>query len=241
MQQTESLLLPDARTINVVRHDKFIGGTKAIVLPQILSNMANGKPVHFTYATPSWGYAQHALAVSCKRIGCTAHVFFPKRKEPSLPSQLAEQAGAIMHPIKPGYLSTVQARQRQWQEANPDSIALPFGFAMPELSEALTSFAKTIKPQPTPSARIWLAAGSGTLWQSLAKAWPNNRFGVVQVGREVKHKPQAGDLLFKAPESFERIAKVPPPFESAANYDAKVWQFVLQHAASGDYFWNVAG
>ena len=43
-----------------------------------------------------------------------------------------------------------------------------------------------------------------------------------------------------APEQFQDAALLPPPYPSVPNYDAKLWQFVLQAGQAGDYVWNVA-
>lgn len=234
--------LPDGRFIFVVRHDLVDGGTKALVLPSILDNLANSGKTKFSYATPSWGYAQYALAATCKKMGHEAHIFVPARKERSLPTTLASDAGAIVHEVRVGYLAVVQKRESEWLQENPDAVGIPFGVDIPEMSNGLSSLASWMEPQPPKDSRVWVAAGSGTLWRSLSKAWKDNPFGVVQVGKDIDWSGlRSNDMKFKAPEKFERPAKKPPPFPSALNYDAKVWQFILAHAADGDVFWNVAG
>ncbi len=45
--------------------------------------------------------------------------------------------------------------------------------------------------------------------------------------------------LHVAPEKFWERALVLPPYPSVSTYDAKVWQFVLEHGNDGDYVWNV--
>lgn len=234
--------LPDGRFVFVVRHDHVPGGTKALVLPGILNGIAGGTPTRFSYATPSWGYAQHALAATCVSMGHEAHIFVPARKERSVPTALAADAGAVLHEVRPGYLSVVQKRQVEWLVDNPGAVGLPFGLHMPEMDTGLIAVAHGMVPQPPRAARVWVAAGSGTLWRALMRAWPDNLFGVVQVGKAVDFSNmRAGDLFHIAPEKFERPAKQPPPFPSAPNYDAKVWQFVVAHAKDGDVVWNVAG
>ena len=47
--------------------------------------------------------------------------------------------------------------------------------------------------------------------------------------------------FYIAPEKFYEKAKLPPPYPSVPEYDAKVWQFVKNHGKPGDYIWNVAG
>ena len=66
---------------------------------------------------------------------------------------------------------------------------------------------------------------------------------VVQVGKSVIVPKNLKDRikLWWSPQKFNEIPKILPPYKSIKNYDAKVWQFVLQHGVSGDYIWNVAG
>lgn len=234
--------LPDGRFVFVVRHDHVEGGTKALVLPGILDNLAGGRATRFTYATPSWGYAQHAIAATCRDMGHEAHIFFPARKQHSTPTGMAAEAGAVLHPVRPGYLSVVQKREAEWVAANPGAVRLPFGLDTPAMSSGLANVARSMVPQPPTSARVFVAAGSGTLWRSLMQAWPKNRFAVVQVGRDLDWGGlRPDDLQLQAPEKFEQPAREPPPFPSAANYDAKVWRFINSFAVDGDVFWNVAG
>lgn len=234
-------VLPDGRRVYVVRHDHVPGGTKALVLPKILTDLAGGTPTKFSYATPSWGYAQFALSVTCKAAGHEAHIFVPARKERSVPTALAADAGAVLHEVRPGYLSVVQKRQAEWLVDNPGAVGLPFGLHMAAMDAGLEDVAHSMT-RPPKGRRVWVAAGSGTLWRALVRAWPSCKFGVVQIGKEVDlTELRAGDLSFVAPEKFERPAKQPPPFPSASNYDAKVWQFVIAHALDGDVVWNVAG
>jgi hypothetical protein len=226
------------RRLSVVHHDTVEGGTKALVLPDILRKI--GADV-YVYASPSWGYAQFALAVACAEVGATARIYVPARKQPSTPTQAAIAAGAVVEQIRPGYLNVVQKRAADWSAAHGARL-LPFGLHMPEMTLGLVGLAEQIYPQPEPDARVWVAAGSGTLWQALQLAWPRSVFGVVQVGKPLRADWLRGpDCLYVAPEKFERPAKQPPPFPSAANYDAKVWQFIQQDARDGDVFWNVAG
>lgn len=62
-----------------------------------------------------------------------------------------------------------------------------------------------------------------------------------QVGKKVWPDQYKGmdAKLFEAPERFQEDARRQPPYPSVRNYDAKLWQFVEQHAEEGDYVWNV--
>jgi hypothetical protein len=47
--------------------------------------------------------------------------------------------------------------------------------------------------------------------------------------------------LFIAPEPFYEKSRRLPPYPSVSNYDAKLWQFVMEKGQEGDYIWNVGG
>jgi hypothetical protein len=77
----------------------------------------------------------------------------------------------------------------------------------------------------------------GTKARALSVLFDMEHREYVQVG----HVPDVGRaVLHKAPERFEDDAKVPPPFPSCSNYDAKAWRFIAEHAKPHALFWNVA-
>lgn len=83
---------------------------------------------------------------------------------------------------------------------------------------------------------VWAVAGSGALIRALQAAWPQARCYAVQIGRD----PDIGNAqLYRAPESFEQRAQLPPSFPSSSWYDAKAWRFIRQYATPGALFWNV--
>lgn len=213
----------------VVRDDLLPGGTKRRLLDGLLSQR---REEEFVYATPAYGYAQIALAHSCRAIGKRATIFVAKRAKPHKRTLEAKRAGARVIQVPHGYLNVVQKRARDYCESTGAAL-LPFGFDSEEFSDLLAQCAKTLPIKPT---EVWTAAGSGTLSRSLQKAWPSARFFAVQVGRT----PNVGRAtLLKAPEKFEIDAKHPPPFPSCSNYDAKVWQFMTRRGSEGALFWNV--
>lgn len=212
----------------VWRDDLRQGGTKAAVLGQFLEP---GRA--YAYPGPCEGYAQLALAYAAKEAGAVAHLFCAARKERHPLTVQAEAAGAILHEVRPGYLTCVRAAARTFC-ADGCTELLPFGLAFPAFEDALTEYARSVPANPP---EVWVAAGSGTLSRALARAFPAARIHAVRVGRP----PECGGAeLHEAPEPFARKAKAPPPFPSCANYDAKVWQFFLNRAAPGALFWNVA-
>lgn len=211
-----------------MRDDLFPGGTKA----RVLSCLFDGRP-EYVYASPVQGYAQIALAHAARAAGKTATVFCAARAKEHVRTAEARRAGAKVVAVRPGYLSVVQARAREYC-ASTGAKLLPFGVDCEEVIEALAGVARSL---PIAPAEVWAAAGSGTMIRALQRAWPAARFFAVRVGAE----PNVGRAaLLVAPEKFEQRAVSPPPFPSCDNYDAKVWQFIRQRASPGALFWNVA-
>lgn len=224
--------MPEIETIEgiqVVRDDRFPGGTKARVLPEILASL---KAEEFVYASPAYGYAQIALAYSAREIGKQATVFVAKRNELHPWTAKARQAGAKIVQVPFGYLSNVQAKAKEYAGLT-NAYYMPFGFDFPLFHTRLAELAAQIaEPQ-----EVWSVAGSGTLTRALQQAWPEAKFNAVRIGATFDGGRAE---IITAPEKFEQNAKVKPPFASCANYDAKAWRFIKQQAKPGALFWNVA-
>lgn len=205
------------------------GGTKERAVAKFIGSIDNDVLV---YASPREGYAQIALARACSRIGKKAVIFLPKGKELLTPSVLAKEFGAELIEVKPGYLSNIQAKARDYAAAGGHHL-LPFGLACEEMIQAIADVAKEHYSGPTPK-KVWCASGSGTLAAGLARAFPDSEIHAVKVGHDFD---APGATIYTAPEKFQQDAQVVPPFSSCMHYDAKIWQFAK---GSNGLLWNVA-
>ena len=219
--------------VHVVRDDLFQGGTKARFLP-VLFEQAD----EVVYASPAEGGAQTALAHTAAKLGKRATIFVAKRAKPHPRALEAKRVGAKVMQVSPGYLTVVQARAREYCNRTGAKLA-PFGVDLPEAIETIAGAALETGLRPD---EVWCASGSGVLARSLAKAWPNARRHVVQVGRELKPSDVAGATIHKAVLPFSKAIKGQPPFPSCPHYDAKAWQICkARHGAGLVVFWNVTG
>lgn len=219
--------------IYVIRDDLFPGGTKARFLP-VLFNDAD----EVVYASPCEGGAQTALATVAASLGKQATIFIAKRKTPHPRGLMAKRLGAKVLQVSPGYLSVVQARARAYCAATGAKLA-PFGVNMPEAIDVIAAAAKASGLKPD---EVWCASGSGVLARALAKAWPNARRHVVEVGRELSSADVAGAKIYKAGLPFEKAIAARPPFPSDLHYDAKAWATCKARRGAGlVVFWNVTG
>lgn len=228
------IVLERVEHLQVVRDDLMPGGTKARAI-SVLFDMEHRE---YVYASPVQGYAQVALAHAAKAAGCYAHVFCAERKVTHARTLEAASLGAIIHELRPGYLSQVQAAARAFVQDTPEAKLLPFGLDDEQFIEALADVGRKVARRLfVPPPQVWTVAGSGVLSRALQRVWPESEFHAIQIG----HAPNVGRaILHRAPERFEEDAKLPPPFPSCSNYDAKAWRFLKKLALPDSLFWNVA-
>jgi hypothetical protein len=224
------LRVDEIEGIRVVRDDLTLGGTKRRALDSLIDQIDQDELI---YATPAYGFAQIALAASCRAAGKKATVVVAGRKARHPRTQLAERLGAeIVEVEKGGYLTTVQKRASDLAFER-GAYLVPFGMEDEIFIEAIANVARELGEQPK---EVWCVAGSGVLSRSLQRAWPEAQHHAVQIGKEPS---VAGARLWKAPEKFEDPAQDPPPWPSCDNYDAKAWRFLREHAGEGALFWNL--
>lgn len=214
----------------VVRDDLLEGGTKRRVIQPLVAAM---DAQEFVYASPAYGYAQLALAVSARACGKRATIFTAKRKQPHRLTLAAHRAGAKVVMVPYGYLSNVQAKARAYSE-KVGAVNVPFGVDTPESIAAIAGAARSIGISPE---EVWTVSGSGTLSRGLQSAWPDASFHTVLIGAKGPNTGKA--KVYRAPEKFEADARSKPPWPSSPNYDAKAWAFMKRAASDGALFWNV--
>lgn len=217
----------------VVRDDLFPGGTKARFLPILFEHAEE-----VVYASPAEGGAQTALAHTAAKLGKRATIFVAKRAKPHARALEAKRVGAKIMQVPCGYLNVVQARAREYCRRTGALLA-PFGVNLPEAIATIAAAAKATGIMPD---EVWCASGSGVLARSLARAWPNARRHVVEVGRELSPADVAGATIHKAGVPFNKALAERPPFPSDPHYDAKAWFKCRAKRGSGVVlFWNVTG
>lgn len=219
--------------IAVARDDLFPGGTKARFLPVLYQDADE-----VVYASPAEGGAQTALAHTAATLGKRATIFVAKRKQPHDRALEAKRLGAKVMQVPHGYLNVVQARAREYCQRTGAKLA-PFGVNLPEAIETIAAAARATGLEPD---EVWCASGSGVLARSLARAWPNARCHVVQVGRDLTPQEVHGATIHRAGIPFSKAIKGQPPFPSCPHYDAKAWKICkARHGAGLVLFWNVTG
>jgi len=219
--------------VTVVRDDLFPGGTKARFLP-VLFDSAD----EVVYASPAEGGAQTALAHTAAALGKRATIFVAKRAKPHPRALEAKRVGAKVMQVSPGYLTVVQARAREYCNRTGAMLA-PFGVNLPAAIDRIAEAALMTGLEPD---EVWCASGSGVLARGLAKAWPDARRHVVEVGRKLSADEVAGARIHEAGLPFSKALKERLPFPSCPHYDAKAWRICKARRGAGlVLFWNVTG
>ncbi|MCR6673246.1 pyridoxal-phosphate dependent enzyme [Devosia ginsengisoli] len=227
--------------IFVVRDDLAPGGTKARYLSVLFEQCDE-----LVYASPAEGGAQTALAYCAQAMGKRATIFVAKRAQPHPRALMAKALGAKVLQVSPGYLAVVQKRAADYCAARGAMLA-PFGVDLPEAIDAIAQAAGTAQLADHPDQawsidEVWCASGSGVLARGLAKAFPNARRHVVQVGRELSPDDVAGATIHIHPRKYAQHAQSKPPFPSDPHYDAKAWEICKAERGPGRVlFWNVTG
>ena len=225
----------------VVRDDLFPGGTKARFMPVLFEGALEA-----VYASPAEGGAQTALATVAKEFGSQATIFVAARAKIHPRTLEAARLGAKVVPVRPGYLSVVQARAKDYTKTSGARL-VPFGVDLPEAITRLTESALETGLVPD---EVWCAAGSRGLWRRRDQILEKElaRRHVVQVGRELEAKDVANATIHIYTRPFSDVAKTLPPFPSDPHYDAKAWEVLgldpRMTAPKGPgrvVFWNVAG
>jgi len=219
----------------IVRDDLIGGGSKIRFADYLIRSQPEIK--EWVYgSSPATGYAQISLARLCTKYDKKAVIFMADRAvEKRHPYQLqAIQEGAIMNWVPNGMLSVTEKRARDYVSDNPTSRRLlPIGFDDPTVIASIIRVAQSMDVSPS---EVWTVGSSGTLTRGLQLAWPDAEFHCVRVG----HTGTYGRAkIYKSSYAFNKPTKVLPPFPSAPTYDAKAWEFMLEHASPGALFWNV--
>lgn len=232
----------DERLFHVINDaEKFEAGSKERALPLLL-NLAE---THSTlvYVGPKSGYAQIAVAKAAHLAGSKAVLFLQSFDDNE--TSMTDRARA--------YNAIINYRGKSLLDIDKEAQAyiiqhggylVQFGLMEEKICSSIEQAIRdevSMTDFPSPVTRIWLAAGSCTLLNTLYKVFPHAHFLVIQVGKTIwpdmynKHNT----TIFKSELSFITPTTILPPYSSIATYDAKIWSFVLRHGQSGDYILNV--
>lgn len=241
----------DGRVFNLIDESHLPGGSKQRVMFHLFKQPGWSDYDEYIYAGPHIGYAQVALAYVCRKLGRKATVFIDISKDQHAPlTTLAKRLGAniVYYPRhrRGKRLKYIQEQSAKYVAGNPRRKLIPFGLNTPGVQDAYTHVLSPLRDaiKVTPK-RIWVAGGSGLIFTTLGKLFPNTEIHVVQVGKKIWPDQMSvlptGSRLYVSPYKFNESYPDDIPYNTPDNYDGKVWPFVLKYGQSGDWIWNTAG
>lgn len=213
----------------VVRDDLLPGGSKQRYLPALMEGARE-----VVYAGPAWGGAAVGIAYTARELGIRATLFYAARASLAPRQRLAQAQGARLELIRPGYLSVVRARAREYCQRTG---ARHLEWGLPEVERLVSESFAGLEWPAVPE--VWVSAGSGTFLRGLKRVFAPVPVIGVQVGHELTATERAGCRIIKHPLAFEQRTTASVPFPSCRHYDAKAWELACRLAKPGALFWNV--
>ena len=217
----------------IVRDDLIGGGSKMRFADYLITS--NPEVEEWVYgSSPATGYAQISLSCLCRKYGKKSVIFMADRavEKDTLTSCKRLKRVLIMHWVPNGMLSVTEKRARDYVSDSPTSRRLlPIGFDDPTVLASVIRVAQSMDVKPR---EVWTVGSSGTLTRGLQLACTQDaEFHCVRVG----HSAEYGRAkIYKSTYAFNKATKVLPPFPSAPTYDAKAWEFMLEHASPAHFF-----
>jgi hypothetical protein len=213
----------------VVREDLINVGSKARAGEFLISQT---KQDTIVYVQPRFGFAGVSLTELCKKYNKKLVLFMPSSKEISDHQAFCIQNGCEYHFHRIAAMPNLNIIAKNYAEQN-DALFIPLGLRHRYVTAMIIKVASEIKEPKS----FWTAFSTGVLNRALQIAWPNAKANGVAVSRNIKDGEKGRANLISHYRNFSQDSLILPPFPSAKNYDAKVWEYVKE----GELFWNVAG
>ena len=213
----------------VVREDLLSVGTKARAGELLIATSESDTIV---YVQPRFGFAGISLTELCKKYNKRLVLFMPSSKEISDHQAFCIENGCEYHFHRIAAMPNLNIIAKRWADEN-NGFFIPLGLRHRLVTAMIIKTATGIK-EPT---SFWTAFSTGVLNRALQIAWPNSKANGVAVSRNIQDGEKGRANIISHYKDFSQNSLILPPFPSAKNYDAKVWEYT----SPGDLFWNVAG
>lgn len=213
----------------VVREDLLSVGTKARAGELLVATSESDTIV---YVQPRFGFAGISLTELCKKYNKRLVLFMPSSKEISDHQAFCIENGCEYHFYRIAAMPNLNIIAKRWADEN-NAFFIPLGLRHRLVTAMIIKTATAIKEPKS----FWTAFSTGVLNRALQIAWPNSIANGVAVSRNVHDGEKGRANIVSHYKDFSQNSLILPPFPSAKNYDAKVWEYTQP----GDLFWNVAG
>ena len=213
----------------VIREDLLSVGTKARAGELLV---ATSECDTIVYVQPRFGFAGISLTELCKKYNKRLVLFMPSSKEISDHQAFCIENGCEYHFHRIAAMPNLNIIAKRWADEN-NAFFIPLGLRHRLVTAMIVKTATQIKEPES----FWTAFSTGVLNRALQIAWPNSIANGVAVSRNVHDGEKGRANIVSHYKDFSQNSLILPPFPSAKNYDAKVWEYTKP----GDLFWNVAG
>jgi len=213
----------------VIREDLLSVGTKARAGELLVATSESDTIV---YVQPRFGFAGISLTELCKKYNKRLVLFMPSSKEISDHQAFCIENGCEYHFYRIAAMPNLNIIAKRWADEN-NAFFIPLGLRHRLVTAMIVKTATQIKEPKS----FWTAFSTGVLNRALQIAWPNSIANGVAVSRNVHDGEKGRANIVSHYKDFSQNSLILPPFPSAKNYDAKVWEYTKP----GDLFWNVAG
>jgi hypothetical protein len=215
--------------VKVVREDLLEVGSKARAGEALI---ANCKSDTIVYVQPRFGYAGVSLTQLCKKYNKKLILFMPSSKEVSEHQAYCIENGCEYHFHRIAAMPNLNIIAKNYAR-QIGAFFIPLGLKHPLVTAMIIKTAIKIDEPES----FWTAFSTGVLNRSLQIAWPNSKANGLAVARNIQDGEKGRANVISHYQNFQTNSNIFPPFPSASNYDAKVWEYLKP----GDLFWNVAG
>jgi len=213
----------------VVREDVLSVGTKARAGELLIATAESDTIV---YVQPRFGFAGISLTELCKKYNKRLVLFMPSSKEISDHQAFCIENGCEYHFHRIAAMPNLNLIAKRWADEN-NGMFIPLGLKHKLVTAMIIKTASEIDEPKS----FWTAFSTGVLNRALQIAWPNSIANGVAVSRNIHDGEKGRANIISHYRNFNQNSLILPPFPSARNYDAKVWEYTKP----GDLFWNVAG
>lgn len=222
-------IIEEHNNIKVVREDLLKVGSKARFGEPLVANCESDTIV---YVQPRFGFAGVSLTELCKMYNKKLVLFMPSSKEVSEHQAYCIENGCEYHFHRIAAMPNLNIIANKWAKENK-AFFIPLGLKHELVTAMIIKVASEIEEPKS----FWTAFSTGVLNRALQIAWPNAIANGLAVSRNIHEGEKGNANIISSEQYFHQNSKILPPFPSAKNYDAKVWQYLKE----GELFWNVAG
>lgn len=218
--------------VRVVRDDMTVG-TKIRGGSLLASQVEQERLV---YVQPRTGLAGVSLLDVCKKTNKKLTLFMPSSKRISHHQACCIEQGADARFFRIAAMPVLNGYAKQWAEEH-GHFFIPLGLKNEYVTAGIIDAAMKIDPPD----EVWTVCSTGVLTRALQICWPNAKFHVVAVSRNMKSGEIGKADIISAPEPFQKATKNEylPPFPSVETYDAKCWRYIPKNTDRNILCWNV--